>query len=210
MHEIGLLWMRGSLSFLEKLCVKSFVDAGHPTILYSYEPIGGVPDGVEMRDAGEILPETGFLTHERTGSPALHSDLFRYKLLEKTDNMIWADTDAYCMRPFTTPNGHFYGWESGHHINGGVLGLPKDSATLAALLDYTRDEFAIPRWYGPEYEAELEAKRPRAIRSMRAISPGASGARMRSPISCIRRVRRALPCRATGSIPSPSATGARW
>ena len=159
MHEIGLLWMRGSLSFLEKLCVKSFVDAGHPTILYSYEPIGGVPDGVEMRDAGEILPETGFLTHERTGSPALHSDLFRYKLLEKTDNMIWADTDAYCMRPFTTPNGHFYGWESGHHINGGVLGLPKDSATLAALLDYTRDEFAIPRWYGPEYEAELEAKK---------------------------------------------------
>lgn len=156
---IGLLWMRGSLSFLEQLCIKSFVDAGHHTVLYSYEPIGGVPDGVEHRDASEILPETGFLTHERTGSPALHSDLFRYRLLAGCENMIWADTDAYCVRPFQTDSGHFYGWESDSHINGGVLGLPRDSATLAALLEFTRDEFAIPHWYKTDYIRELEAAR---------------------------------------------------
>lgn len=157
--SIGLLWMRGSLSFLEQLCIKSFVDAGHHTVLYSYEPIGGVPDGVEHRDASEILPETGFLTHERTGSPALHSDLFRYRLLAGCENMIWADTDAYCVRPFQTDSGHFYGWESDSHINGGVLGLPRDSATLAALLEFTRDEFAIPHWYKTDYIRELEAAR---------------------------------------------------
>ncbi len=154
---IAMLWMEGPLSFLEQLCVKSFVDAGHETVLYHYGPLENVPDGVEFADASEILPQTNFLTHERTGSPALHSDLFRYRMLEQSDNTIWADTDAYCMRPFETPNGHFYGWESEKHINGGVLGLPKDSDTLQQLLAHTRDEFAIPSWYGPEYESELQA-----------------------------------------------------
>ncbi len=144
--QIAMLWMRGELSFLEQLCVQSFLDAGHHVALYSYEPIGRVPDGVEHRDASDILAETGFLVHERTGSPALHSDLFRYKLLERHDRTIWADTDAYCLRPFRPADGHLYGWESEHHINGGVLGLPQDSPTLAALLEFTRDEFAIPPW----------------------------------------------------------------
>jgi hypothetical protein len=158
-YQIGALWMEGRLSFLEQLCLKSFVDAGHHVILYHYGPLQGVPDGLELRDANAILPRTNFLKHERTGSPALHSDLFRYKMLEQNDRMIWADTDAYCVKKFQTPNGHFYGWESDKHINGGVLGLPKDSDTLRELLDYTQDEFAIPSWYGPEYERELEEKK---------------------------------------------------
>ncbi|MCT4578293.1 hypothetical protein [Donghicola sp.] len=158
-YTIAALWMEGPLSYLEQLCMKSFVDAGHHTVLYHYGPLANVPDGIELADANEILPQTNFLQHERTGSPALHSDLFRYKMLKKMRNTIWADTDAYCMKPFETPNGHFYGWESSKHINGGVLGLPHDSDTLNALLDFTSDEFAIPSYYGPEYEAELIAKR---------------------------------------------------
>ena len=162
--QIAMLWMRGELSFLEQLCVQSFLDAGHHVALYSYEPIGRVPEGVELRDAADILPETGFLVHERTGSPALHSDLFRYKLLERMDRTIWADTDAYCLRRFQPIDGHLYGWESAHHVNGGVLGLPQDSATLAALLDFTRDEFAIPpwekRWKRKEWQAAKYAGTP--------------------------------------------------
>ncbi len=156
---ISALWMDGSLSFLEQLCMKSFVDAGHEVILYHYGPLQNVPDGIILKDASDILPKANFLKHERTGSPALHSDLFRYKMLEKSENTIWADTDAYCMKPFVTPNGHFYGWESKTHINGGVLGLPADSDTLGELLEFTSDEFAIPSYYGPEYERELQEKR---------------------------------------------------
>ena len=106
-YQIGALWMEGRLSFLEQLCLKSFVDAGHHVILYHYGPLLGVPDGIELRDANMVLPRTNFLKHERTGSPALHSDLFRYKMLEQNDGMIWADTDAYCVKKFETPNGHF-------------------------------------------------------------------------------------------------------
>ena len=156
---IGALWMEGPLSFLEQLCLKSFVDNGHKVVLYHYGPLQNVPDGIEQADANEFLPQTNFLQHERTGSPALHSDLFRYKMLKGSRNTIWADTDAYCMKPFETKTGHYYGWESAKHINGGVLGLPHDSPTLDALLDFTSDEFAIPSYYGEEYEQELKDKK---------------------------------------------------
>ena len=158
-YQIAALWMEGSLSFLEQLCLKSFVDAGHHVKLYHYGPLENVPDGMELADASAVLPRTDFLAHARTGSPALHSDLFRYKMLEQEKDTIWADTDAYCMKKFETPNGHFYGWESEKHINGGVLGLPSDCDTLGELLEFTSDEFAIPTWYGDEYTRELEEAR---------------------------------------------------
>lgn len=199
-YQIGALWMEGRLSFLEQLCLKSFVDAGHHVVLYHYGPLLGVPDGIELRDANMVLPRTNFLKHERTGSPALHSDLFRYKMLEQNDGMIWADTDAYCVKKFETPNGHFYGWESDKHINGGVLGLPKDSDTLRELLDYTKDEFAIPSWYGPEYERELEKKKPQERQCMPANNHGACGGPMRLRIFCIKPARQNTLCRLKGSI----------
>ena len=95
LSTIGMLWMEGPLSYLEQLCVKSFVDAGHEVILYHYGPVQNVPDGVVMEDAAQFLQQDGFLLHKRTSSPALHSDVFRYKMLEKSQNIIWADTDAY-------------------------------------------------------------------------------------------------------------------
>ncbi|MFN3642471.1 MAG: hypothetical protein ACK4TB_06035 [Gemmobacter sp.] len=158
-YQIGALWIGGALSYLEQLCLKSFVDAGQHVCLYTYEAVANAPAGVEVADAATILPLTGFLRHERTGSPALHSDVFRYHMLAKCDRTIWADTDAYCVRPFTTATGHFHAWESKTGINGGVLGLPRDSETLARLIDFTRDEFAIPPWFDAAERARLEAAR---------------------------------------------------
>ncbi|SOC08983.1 glycosyltransferase family 32 protein [Rhodobacter maris] len=158
-YQIAALWIGGSLSYLEQLCLKSFLDVGHHVKLYSYEPIDNAPEGCEMADANEVLSQENFLRHGRTNSPALHSDLFRYHLLAKNDRTIWADTDAYCVKPFETETGHFYAWESAEGINGGVLGLPPDSETLQALLGFTSDEYAIPSWYGDEYQRELEEKK---------------------------------------------------
>ncbi len=158
-YQVAALWIGGPLSFLEQLCLISFVHAGQHITLYTYEGVPNVPPGVEVADANAILPQTGYLKHAKTGSPALHSDVFRYHLLAKSDRTIWADTDAYCVRPFSTPNGHFYGWESKKHVNGGVLGLPRDSETLRLLLDHTADETSIPTWYGEDYTRELQAKK---------------------------------------------------
>ena len=159
--EIGMLWMQGALSFLEQLCIRSFQDAGHHVALYHYGEVTNVPEGVEMRDANLVVPERAEITHTKSGSPAPHADMFRYRLLAGQDRMIWADTDAYCVKPFRTETGHFYGWESPHEVNIGVLGLPKDSETLAKLIDFTSDEYAIPYFLAPDYVAELEAARDR-------------------------------------------------
>jgi len=151
--------MRGSLSFLERLCVQSFLDAGHHVALYGYGEIGGVPDGVERRDAGAVLEERAEIVHGKSGSPAPHADLFRYRLLAERERTIWADTDAYCLRPFAPEAGHFYGYESPGEVNNGVLALPRDSEALGRLVAFTADEYAVPYFLDAAYVAALEAAR---------------------------------------------------
>ncbi len=155
---IASLWVGPELSWLEQLCLKSFVDNGHPVILYTYDSVQGVPDGVEIADANEILPADRIIRHARTGSPAYHADVFRLHLLRQTD-YIWADTDAYCCQPWNIRGKHFHGWISDDKpmVNNGVLRLPKTSKTLKAMLQFTSDEYPIPPWYSAEKQAELQA-----------------------------------------------------
>ncbi|MEM6481931.1 MAG: hypothetical protein AAF922_10010 [Pseudomonadota bacterium] len=154
-YEIGMLWVDGPLSFVEVLCAQSFLDAGHHVKLYHYGEVQNVPSGVQLIHGNEILRIDRFIEHGRTGSLALFSDVFRYHLLSQQDRMIWADLDAYCVRPFETETGHFFGWESNHQINGGVLGLPRDSEALGHLLAMTEDEFGIPEWFPAEEQKRL-------------------------------------------------------
>ena len=154
--EIGMLWVEGALSYVEVLCAQSFLDAGHHVKLYHYKDVQNVPEGVEMVHGDSVLKIDRFIQHGRTGSFALFSDVFRYHLLQQNDRMIWADLDAYCVKPFATETGHFFGWESARHINGGVLGLPPDSDALGQLLEMTEDEYGIPEWFPDAEKARLQ------------------------------------------------------
>lgn len=156
--EIVMLWVEGPLSYMEQLCAVSFRDAGHPVTLYHYGPVENVPDGIALADANDILRPESVITHRRTGSPAPLADKFRYHLLKQRAGVIWADTDAYCVRPFETATGYFFGWESDKHINNGVLGLPTDSPALAGLIQFTDDEYAIPDWLTGRQREPLEAR----------------------------------------------------
>ena len=146
------------MSWLEQLCLKSFADAGHHITLYSYDPIENVPDGVETADAGEILSGDPMLRHARTGSPAIHADMWRLQLLKKT-NKIWVDADIYCLRPFDFGNEFVFGWEKPGLVCNAVLGLPKSSETLAALLSFFEDEYAIGPWLADWQRQELEEEK---------------------------------------------------
>ncbi|MBO9448406.1 hypothetical protein J7416_21460 [Ruegeria sp. R14_0] len=150
-----MLWVDGPLSFLEQLCIKSFLDVGQHVCLYSYGEIPNIPDGAEHRDARDVLSDENILTHERTGSPAVHADKFRYRMLAQQPDMIWADTDAYCVKPFTTDNGHFHGRISPNETNNGVLRLPVDSPTLFDLIDYTENPYRIPPWLAKRHRRDL-------------------------------------------------------
>ena len=155
--KIGMLWVKGPLSFLEQLCIVSFLDAGQHVRLYIYGDVPNIPKGVEICDARDVLPSESFETHVQSGSVALHSDKFRYQLLAKHSDIIWADTDAYCVRPFTTDNGHFHGWAAHDEINGGVLRLPASGKVLADLIKLTDDPYGIPPWLPKWRKRELKA-----------------------------------------------------
>lgn len=135
--EIAMLWIGPRLSFLEQLCIQSFLAQGHPVALYTYEEVANVPKGTEVRDASKILQGQVIRRHSRTGSPAVHSDLFRYLLLAQSD-AIWADTDAFCVKPFDFASPHVFG-RLEDRLGIGVLGLPRKSPGLAALIDFAKD-----------------------------------------------------------------------
>ncbi len=54
-YEIGMLWVEGPLSYIEVLCAKSFLDAGHHVKLYHYKDVQNVPEGVELVNGDSML-----------------------------------------------------------------------------------------------------------------------------------------------------------
>lgn len=156
--EIASLWIGGQLTWLEQLCLKSFADAGHHTTLYSYEPIPNIPQGVHAGDAEEIFPSDPMYRHARTGSPAIHADLWRLNLLKKTDK-IWVDADMYCWRPFNFTRQSVFGWEKEGLVCNAVLGLPKSSKALDMMLEFFEEEYAIGPWLKPWQQAELQKEK---------------------------------------------------
>lgn len=96
---IQSLWIKGELSVMEQLCLKSFLANGHAFHLYTYGDVRGVPEGVVLKNAEEILPADRIFVYSKEKSYAGFSNLFRYKLLLDRGN-IWVDTDVVCLKPF--------------------------------------------------------------------------------------------------------------
>jgi hypothetical protein len=100
---IQMLWI-GELSKLERMALASFVANGHIVHLYAYDELAGVPAGVQVIDAREILPEERIFRYgpeagAGEGSLANFANLFRYKLLYERGGW-WVDADVVCLRPF--------------------------------------------------------------------------------------------------------------
>lgn len=149
--RIATLWIGPRLSILEKLCLKSFADVGQTPILYTYEPLEEMPDYVEWRDANDVMPldAAGRIYRDPVfNSPAVHADLFRLNLMEKTDE-IWVDADAYAVKPFQSENGYLIaGRRDGQRrIHNGVMRLPSDSPALKNWLEFVRTVPCIPPWW---------------------------------------------------------------
>ncbi|MFN3724076.1 MAG: hypothetical protein ACK4VZ_13620 [Paracoccaceae bacterium] len=158
-REVGTLWIGGSLSWMEQLCLKSFVDRDQKITLFSYEPIPNVPQGVIRRDGREVLDTDNFLKYAKKDSFALFADLFRLHMIAANPGMIWVDTDVYCLRPMDYDSDHVLGFElpGEARVNNAVLGLPADGPLLRAMLDYTADVHAIPPFVKPKLQDEYRA-----------------------------------------------------
>lgn len=146
---IAGFWYGSDLSWLETLCITSYLDRGHRFVLYTHENLQGIPAGTDVRSAADILwpPPFDVCDNDRH-RVAVFSDIFRLQMIRKT-GLIWVDLDAYCLQPFDFDNKRVFARDETGGVPNGVLGLPPDSATLAALLDFLQSPNPTQPWRGP-------------------------------------------------------------
>lgn len=155
--EIHAVWIGKELGKIGRCCLASFVKHGHSVYLHTYQEVIDLPEGVIRLDANLIMPESRIFRHTQTGSYAIFADIFRYQLLHKIPNIVYVDTDVYCLKPIVIPeHGYLMGFESDSIINNAVLALPQDSPLLHSLIELTQRDFFIPEWYDAKQQKELK------------------------------------------------------
>lgn len=141
---LSALWIGDALRPLERACLRSALHHGHSVRLYCYDRPQGVPAGIELADAGEILPASAIVRH-RDGSPSLFSNRFRYQLMRDRPGATWIDCDLYFVRPLADASPMLFGDQGGGKLNTAVFRLPPDSPLLEPLLDLFNERY-VPPW----------------------------------------------------------------
>jgi hypothetical protein len=128
--SVSGLWIGTELSSYEWLCLASFADAGMDVNLYTFESSLKVPAGVSLADARDVVPESEvFENHDRQGTYAAFSDLFRYRLLDYSDTT-WIDTDVLFIGRDLPAGEYVMGYEAPGVVNGAILRAPSGSPFL--------------------------------------------------------------------------------
>ena len=99
MIEVNFFWIGNSVSPVEILAFKSCLSNSMTPILWSYENISDLPNGVCVKNANEIIPYSeikSYLYDLELPIPSV-SDIFRYRLLYKHGG-IYSDTDIIFTR----------------------------------------------------------------------------------------------------------------
>lgn len=137
------LWVGDALGPVERACLRSVIRQGHSLALYTYGPVEGVPEQVEVRDASAILPERAIF-RQPGGSVGHFADWFRYEL-QKRGLGTWIDTDVYLLAPLDGEGDCLFGEQAPGVVNNGILRLPADSPLIADLLR-PFEEGTTPAW----------------------------------------------------------------
>jgi len=158
------LWI-GELGDMQKLSMESFLKQGHKYVLWVYDRPKGIPKGVIVKDANEILDKKYIFRHW-SGNLATFADIFRYKLLYERGGW-WVDLDLINLRPLPTDIKYFYGGERtkktgafkrkyGHIFWIGLMKFPKGDKMLKELYidmlskrgDFQKKDKKLPFNYG--------------------------------------------------------------
>jgi len=114
----------------QRLCLASWVAHGFNAVVYTTNLDIELPKDVEKRPAEEILDLGGrvylFKTGVGQGSPALHSDLFRYKLLLRGG--WWLDTDVIVRSDRVPEQDIFVAQQADQTLGTAVMRFPADFA----------------------------------------------------------------------------------
>ncbi|WP_165899937.1 hypothetical protein [Borborobacter arsenicus] len=151
-----MLWIGNSLGRIEHLSIASFLGNGHRVRVHAYGDIQGLPSKVELAEAETTVPYElmAALRHQETGSFALASDYFRYRLQE-TGAGLWSDLDVVCLKPLVIDSDSLFGMENKRKINGAILYLEAGLPITTELAGLFRENF-IPRWTRLKYALPLK------------------------------------------------------
>ena len=149
LERLNTLWFGDRLGYLERLSIASAQRQGHEVVLWSYEPdaLRGVPDGVDVRDAREVMSDPRRVRLFEGKFKALGSDFFRYEICAKRLGY-WVDLDLLFLRPLDFAEPYVFGWEKPGSINGAVLKIPADSPMLDELRAIPEKNWRPP-FFGP-------------------------------------------------------------
>ena len=159
LDPLNSLWIGDKLGHVERLTMISALKVGHPFRLYSYEPerLRGVPGGVEVRDANEVVERPALARYFDGGHAALGTDFFRYAMQAKGLGY-WVDLDLYFLRPLDFRDDYVFGWEHETSINGAVLRLPPASGMVRELCQIPHLNWRPP-FYGLRKTAQFYWRR---------------------------------------------------
>jgi hypothetical protein len=123
----------GPFSPYEALCLRTFAAAGIRVELFSDQPAMELPDGVVLRNARDIIDDdVAFYRHEFDGpSPALHSNHFRYALLEKIGGW-WIDADVLFVADALPATSRFIARQADDELNTAVMKFPAGDPLMRA------------------------------------------------------------------------------
>jgi hypothetical protein len=164
--DIVTFW-HGPLDALRRTCLKSQVAAGHKVTVYSFEPLGVLPDGVGNAEAEAILPHS-FAERLRPSGPGgvwrdwtilQFSDFFRMRLMARGAGL-WLDADVLLLKPVeidvTRP---YFAWERPRQLGNSVLYLPPGDAIVAAFEKLMAQEVLTPDWLALRHRLTFALRR---------------------------------------------------
>src|SRR6266566_892877 len=151
--DVVTFW-HGPLDRLRRTCLRSQVAAGHKVTVYSFEPLGQLPDGVGNAEAEAILPHAFAEKLRPTGPDGVwrdwttlqFSDFFRMRLMAR-DAGLWLDADVLLLRPIEIDLAKpYFAWERPRQLGNSVLYLPAGDAIVAAFAALMRQDELTPDW----------------------------------------------------------------
>lgn len=134
------LWVGNKVSKIEYMSYNSFIKNGFQYVLYTYEDVSGLPEGVIVKDANKIVDEKS-IVRDSSNSLGGFSDLFRWNLMYKRGG-IYVDSDVICLKRFNTENnvvaGEFTGDVNAPAASTQYLKFEKEHPLIKVAVDESR------------------------------------------------------------------------
>src|SRR6185295_10829461 len=166
--DVVTFW-HGPLDRLRQLCLRSQLAAGHNVTVYSFDPLPGLPDGVQNADAEAVLPHA-FAERLRPPEPdgswrdwttLQFSDFFRMRLMAQRAGL-WLDADVLLLKPIDLDHAKpYFAWERFRQLGNSVLYLPAYDPIVMAFADLMAQEELTPDWLSLRHKIVFALKEMR-------------------------------------------------